>query len=166
MVNIDKIKIVLFDFDDTLYLHSWHGDSEEDKKAYNEGILKQGKEWFNGKGTKSWHMEQFIKLISQKPVHMGLISATNTAAKMNAKHSWVLEQYGTWMGNYCVAHSDEKVLTMEALANVNEVDRGSILIVDDYWLVLEQAANAGFMAASPMEVAEFIYRLAVMALDF
>ena len=51
---------------------------------------------------------------------------------------------------------ENKLDMMIALAEAYEIPRKQILIIDDYWLTLERATNAGFMAASPMEVVNFV----------
>ena len=155
MINFGRIKIVLFDFDDTLCIHEEHGDSPEEQMKYDKSVLTNGAgAWSHLRPSR--HMSQFMKLCADANIRMGLISAAMSFVHMKGKADWVKETYGYELENYCVRNPEAKLDMMLALAEAYRIPRSRILIIDDYWLTLERAANAGFMAASPMEVVNFI----------
>lgn len=149
------IKLVLFDFDDTLCIHEEHGDSPEEQMGYNKRVLTEGAgAWSNLMPSR--HMGALMKICAGNNVRMGLISAAMSFAHMKGKADWVKKAYGYDLENYCVRTPEAKVDMMIALSEANEIPRDQILIVDDYWLTLERAANAGFKSASPMQIVNFI----------
>lgn len=155
MIDFGKIKMVLFDFDDTLAIHEWHDNSPEEQLKYDKSVLTDGAgAWSHLRPSR--HMSEFMKSCAEANIKMGLISAGMSFQHLKGKADWVKEVYGYKLENYCVGRVEAKLDMMIALAEAYEIPRNQILIVDDYWLTLERAANAGFMAASPMEVVNFV----------
>lgn len=151
MIELDKVKVALWDFDDTLCIHYHHGSSKEETHKYNLNVFKYGtKAWDGCKPSKT--MKGFIDVLKEKGIKQGLISATTSAKHMNSKVEWVLENYGIELENYCVSSFEEKLEMMITIADALSIKREEILIIDDYWENLERAANNGFQACSPMEI--------------
>lgn len=158
MINLENTKLVLFDFDDTLCIHKKHGNNSENEKKYYREVLRFGaKAWSNC--DKSPHMQKFMNMCRKKHIPMGLISTTGSYKHAEAKHDWVFEQYGIDLDNYCVGTYEGKLTMTLAIAEVYDIPKEQILIVDDFWENLERAANNGFNACTPMEIVNFIEKL-------
>lgn len=82
MVDLEKIEICLFDFDDTLCIHDEHGeDSPEQLVKYFSKIFRYGVDmWRNSSSSK--HMRLFMRTLKSHNVHMGLIFAAGTAMQV------------------------------------------------------------------------------------
>lgn len=44
MLNLNKVKLVLWDFDDTLCIHEFHGSDVDSEHRYNVDVLIHGKD--------------------------------------------------------------------------------------------------------------------------
>lgn len=152
MINLFEIKFVVFDFDDTLCIHTGHGSGSE--RAYNKSMLIAKNPW---KGSMiNSHMKEFMQLCEDRDIQMGLISATTSYPHMDRKHGWVFESYGFDLQNFCVGEADSKLDMLIAIHDAYNIERNRILIVDDRYATLNMCEDAGFMTATPMEVVNFI----------
>ena len=155
MINLNNVKIVLYDFDHTLCIHSYHDCSNDTTHEYNIEVLLHGKDaWSDCK--LNMHMKKFIEECNKRGIRQGLISATHSYKHASAKNDWVKTNYGIELENFCVATADDKIEMMNSIADAYKYSRDEILIVDDYWYTLEKAANNYFQACSPMEVVNYI----------
>ena len=82
--DLSKVKLVLWDFDDTLCIHSWHGNNDNQTHDYNTRVLREGTgAWSQCKPSKT--MKRFMDVLCEKNIKQGLISATTSAKHMIAK---------------------------------------------------------------------------------
>lgn len=154
MIKNENLKIVLFDFDDTLCIHnrSIHYSDEEYYK-----LLIHSSEWWTKIGCEpSKHMKEFMLLMKSQGTRLGLISQTDSYIHMIRKNEWVQTNYEIELENFCVACNVSKVNMMIALSKAYNIRRNTILLVDDKESILCEAVNNGFQAASPMEVVNYI----------
>ena len=151
MIDFSFIKIVLYDFDDTLCIHEFHREDPN----YNVKVLLKGKDtWNTGKPNKQ--MKEFMELCFSKGIRQGLISATSSFKHMKGKEDWVKENYDISLENFCVCSADAKVDMMLTISEAYRLDPNQILIVDDFYDILDKASSKGFQACTPMEVVNFI----------
>ena len=155
MIKIGQLKCVLYDFDDTLCIHRDHRESESSKADYDRDVFLNGAGAWRDCATNQ-HMKEFIDMCEANGVRQGLISATTSAKHMQGKVDWVKENYGIELENFCVSTPEAKLRIMLALADTSGFHKYEILIIDDYFENVTRAANAGFMACTPMEVVNFI----------
>jgi beta-phosphoglucomutase-like phosphatase (HAD superfamily) len=155
MIDLDNVDFVLFDYDDTLCIHSKHEESKEFRRNINARILKEGiKAWDDCKPNN--HMRKMMSECKERGIRMGLISTTLSCCHMMGKHDWVLAEYGVDLENYCVGSYEGKVTIMIAISDAFNIPRKRILFVDDSHSNLEAAFEAGFMVCTPMEVVNYI----------
>lgn len=152
MINLEKVKLVLFDFDDTLCIHSKHKIDDWDE--YDSGIVTGDYNW--DKSSKNIHMGKFMVHCAGRGIEIGMTSVVSTALHQERKLEWVRDNYGILLENYCVGDSKYKVTLMRAIALGNDWDRDSILLVDDYCDTLYSAEEEGFQAATPIEVVNYV----------
>lgn len=153
MINLDKLKIALFDFDDTLCVHSDHC-RPEDKDAVIGKIINGSYFWQDCEPNAL--MGAFMHMCMDKGITLGLISATRSYQQMTAKVKWVTEKYGVKLTNFCVGNSDVKINMMTSIAKAYELSNDNILIVDDRYKIITDAAEMGFQSASPIEVINYV----------
>ena len=155
MIDLEKVKMVLYDFDDTLCIHEDHSSSKDSDAEYDVRVLKDGyKAWPNARPNS--HMGMFMQKCKEHSIRQGLISATVSYQHDVAKHEWVCHNYGIALENFCVGTFEDKLRIMIAISTAYDIPREQILIIDDLYENLERAANNGFMAATPMEVVNFM----------
>lgn len=162
MIDLKKAKVVLFDFDDTLCLHTQHRkDTQVEREKYiSENVFTSGdftEKWDNTKISTT--MDRFMHKCNELGLELGLVSSVENYRIAKNKVRWVKAVYGLKLRNYCTSVSDggtAKVNMMQAIADSKGLANDEILIIDDWWIVLEAAANRGFQAASPMECVAYI----------
>lgn len=154
MIKNEDLKIVLFDFDDTLCIHnrSTHHSDEE----YYESLIHSSKWWTKIGCEPNKHMKEFMLLMKSQGTRLGLISQTDSYIHMIRKNEWVQTNYGIELENFCVACNISKVNMMISLNKAYNIRRNKILLVDDKESILCEAVNNGFQAASPMEVVNYV----------
>ena len=154
MLDFMKVKLALFDFDDTLCIHTVR-PQVRDEVAYDVDIMCGKDPWPDGIVPQS--MGGFVRMLDARSIPMGLISATNGFGRMKAKQEWVESHYGVHMDNYCVGTADRKLEMLAALQRrYAPIGRGELLLVDDLYSTLDEAAKEGYMACSPMEIAWYM----------
>lgn len=101
-----RLKLVLFDFDDTLAVHEGHLSCS--KLTYLTCIHSDNTDpW---KGTKkNVQLEKFMNLCVKNNIEIGLISATTSYTAGKRKEEWVLDNYGIACENFCVGDSEQKL---------------------------------------------------------
>ena len=153
MNKLENLKMVCFDFDDTLCIHSHCLDSYEDMMEYLSYIHSGEtfpKSW--NKSKPNLQLKKFMDYLACKNIHMGLISAVCDCKTAERKIKWVKENYGYWLENYCVCSQEQKIVELKVLAKVNMLHENQIAIIDDMYSNLEKAESDGFIALSPMQV--------------
>lgn len=156
MINFEKLKVVIFDFDDTLAIHSDHAFPE--REQFQENVMKVLQDdytVFNDCSPNDF-MKEFMELCSTKDLHLGLVSHCESSKIAKMKCEWVLRNYGHALENYCVSSREMKLVTLRSLAEMLHCKADEILIVDDLYTTLDEAASAGFQAATPMEIVNFV----------
>lgn len=154
MIDIDKMRYALFDFDDTLCIHTRKKLLSCNSSDYTKSLLLDSSWWDKIGCEPNEHMKNFMRELRCRYIELGLISQTNSYINMVRKQEWVKEKYNVDLKNYCVASN--KIDMMFALSRAYHLPNNSILIVDDKEAILENAIGNGFQAASPMEVVNFI----------
>lgn len=157
MLNLNEVRIVLFDFDETLCVHQKH-TTGRDRIEYLTDILRNGADDYKEKDA-NLQLKKFIEVCFSNGIEIGIISACNSFITMEAKCKWADERYGIKFVNYCVDSAESKIDMMIAISRFKELQRSEIAIVDDLIFILTNAANAGFTAWTPMEIVNFINQL-------
>ena len=154
MIDLKDIQMVLFDFDDTLCIHNNHGHTPSDEIALEVEVYRGNNPW--NKHSKSIHMQGLINECVEREIKIGLMSQVTSFATAVEKIKWVKEMYGVTMENYCVGDKKCKLTMLCILAKAFNINRSSIMIIDDRSDILNESAEEGFIACSPMQVVNYI----------
>lgn len=158
MINFEQLKFVLFDFDETLCIHTNHVSwDKEDQLKYESSLILGEYTWKNSRPNN--HMLNFMNICKESNIKMGFISHVDSYTQAKEKFKWIRNAYGLELENFCVGKREYKVETLKAISKAYNLPVHSILIVDDLYITLEEAANSGFQAATPMEVVNYIEEL-------
>lgn len=162
MKNNNKIRdflingtMVLYDFDDTLCVHN--SRISVSNEIFLLDVMTKGV--FTGWEYMNSQLQKFISFCKTANIRQGLISACSSFVEMKAKEEWVSEHYDVKLENMCVSRPSEKVHMLNIISMSNNVAKNKIMIVDDNWENLRDAAEAGFIACSPIEIVNFINSL-------
>lgn len=129
MNKLENLEMVLFDFDDTLCIHSHRSDSYEDMMEYLSYIhLSETfpKSW--NKSKPNLQLKKFMDYLAYKNIPMGLISGVHDCKTAERKIKWVKENYGYLLENYCVSSQEQKIIELKVLAKVNRLHANQIAI--------------------------------------
>lgn len=153
MIDFDKLKIVLFDFDDTLCIHN-HNNWNCTNIEFETGLLLKTFNWCGS--SYNIHLKKFIQLCKSSNIRMGLLGHVSSVTEATAKIKWVKENYEIELENYCVGAREYKVIELESIMIANNLDYKELLIVDDLLKTLLETSEKGFQSATPMEVVNYI----------
>ena len=155
MFDLTKIDMVLFDFDDTLCIHSKRGTWMA--ADYIEAVTHTLSNEMPYKASQmNAQLCKFMEYCRSMQIDMGLLSHVGSTAESQQKVDWIARCYGVQLKDYSVSTRDKKVLMLQSIANVRGVPNARILLVDDMCLTLDEASDAGFQTASPMEIVNFV----------
>lgn len=163
MINLEKVKLIVFDFDNTLCIHLDY--SAEIWNKYDEYLVKGKFIWDETNELNkplcipSEIMRSFINWCSKLEIKMFVCSATNMAIKGDMKCKWCSEKYNYKFENVSVDSSNLKVYMCELLASAMNLEYENVLLVDDKFETLESAGKSGFQTAFPLEIAEYMNKL-------
>lgn len=151
MIDLEKVKMVLWDFDDTLCIHTRHTSAKDEfDTEFNVKVLRGDDPYVNCIVNED--LVSILRDIAKRGIRQGLISATRCYIHAKNKATWVREMYGVPFDNYCVGDFRMKCGIMIAIAQANGWQHDEILIVDDYYKNVTEAADCGFQSATPLEM--------------
>lgn len=113
MNTLENLEMVLFDFDDTLCIHSHRSDSYEELMEYLSYIHSGEtfpKSW--NKSKPNLQLKKFMDYLAYKNIPMGLISGVRDCKTAERKIKWVKENYGYLLENYCVSSREQKIIEL------------------------------------------------------
>lgn len=148
MWTVDDLKVVCFDFDDTLCIHS---------ERVGKGMFKYlcsmhaDNDYWNI-SKPNLQLKLFMDYLHAQGTKMCLIGGVDSFKEAERKVQWVKEKYGYSLENCCVSKQELKVVELEAIAELGGFYKKQIALVDDMYQNLEKAESEGFIALSPMQV--------------
>ena len=155
MNKLENLKMVLFDFDDTLAVHSQGHRISDHLMKYMINVHSGSKELWNT-SKPNLQLKKFMDYLAYKNIPMGLISGVHDCKAAERKIEWVKENYGYSLENYCVSSQEQKMIELSTIAEVNGFHESQIALVDDYYENLGNAEKMGFTTFSPMEIVNLV----------
>ena len=155
MNKLENLKMVLFDFDDTLAVHSQGHRISDHLMKYMINVHSGSKELWNT-SKPNLQLKKFMDYLACKNISMGLISGVHDCKAAERKIEWVKENYGYSLENYCVSSQEQKMIELSTIAEVNGFHESQIALVDDYYENLGNAEKMGFTTFSPMEIVNLV----------
>lgn len=155
MNKLENLKMVLFDFDDTLAVHSQGHRISDHLMKYMINVHSGNKELWNT-SKPNLQLKKFMDYLAYKNIPMGLISGVHDCKAAERKIEWVKENYGYSLKNYCVSSQEQKMIELSTIAEVNGLHESQIALVDDYYENLGNAEKMGFTTFSPMEIVNLV----------
>ena len=151
MIEIERVRVAFFDFDDTLCIHSVHKDMGSELRTSNTYEI------FDKFGCRvNKQMANFIDQLKEMGVEMHLVSATSDKNVVALKLEWVLRKYGVSMINSCVEDHNYKVSRIKEHCDSRGLNYDETLFVDDMYQNLCSVAAIGVQTCSPMEIVNYM----------
>lgn len=156
-MNFSKIKMMFFDFDDTLLIHYREQRLDSTGEAHRERLLrrqvetKDGYRVFDEIGEPNELIKQFLAEHPDVPKYC--ISFVQDSITLPFKKHWLEMHFPNQFYDMIGTSSPErKVTVMQMYAKVCNIPPYQILFVDDYYKAVDAAADAGFYAMSTTEL--------------
>ena len=160
MIFLEDIKLVLFDFDDTLCIHQIR--KKGNSNNFNIAMLNRDINYWDCKNCYPNHqMKIFMKLCASIHVDMGLISAVTSCCEAENKIQWIFEKYGFKLKNYCTGNAENKINIIKALLQSSALTPQNILFVDDQYINILSVSELGLQTAMPLEIINYINDLKI-----
>lgn len=151
MFDLTDVKLVAFDFDDTLYIHDKRNDTDKTDLEYYAGLMTKETDYYDPSRF-SDIMGQLMFELNSRHIDMAVCSHTSFAGAAHTKVEAAEAHYGYPLINLCSGLPDYKHVILAAYALANGLKHEEILLIDDQYINLRNAEASGFKAANPMEV--------------
>ncbi|MBR2138261.1 MAG: hypothetical protein IJ966_03055 [Bacilli bacterium] len=138
-INLENIKVVIFDFDDTLAIHkdkdySKHRRESEDKYlSYYLNAYKNPESFYEDiePCIKSEVLYNFITNLRSKDIKMYCLSGMKFSFHLKAKQSFINKYYGDDIEVISTASQELKTNGVKIIQKFNDCELEEILFIDD-----------------------------------
>ena len=150
-LNLENIKVVIFDYDDTLAIHKdkdfcKHRRESEDKYlGYYLNAYQNPNNFYENieACTKSDVLYDFIIALRSKGIKMYCLSGMKFSFHLNAKQSFINKYYGDDIEVISTASQELKVDGVKIIQKLNNCRLDEILFIDDRKDVVELLNKSG-----------------------
>lgn len=159
-INLNNIKVVIFDFDDTLAIHKdkdfcKHRRESEDKylgyylNAYkNPDIFYEDIE----PCIRSEILYNFIIKLRNKKIKMYCLSGMKFSFHLKAKQSFINKHYGEDIEVISTSSQELKLKGVKIIQKINNCNLDEILFIDDRQDVIELLTQSGVKGISVEDI--------------
>ena len=150
-INLDNIKVVIFDFDDTLAIHKdkdfvkHRNESEEKRLGYYLNAYKNPDTFFETiePCVKSEKLYNFTKKLRTKNIKMYCLSGMKSSFHLKAKQNFVNKHYGDDIEVLSTTTQESKLDGTKIIQIVNNCNLDEIVFIDDNKNTIEHLNNNG-----------------------
>jgi FMN phosphatase YigB (HAD superfamily) len=159
-INLNNIKVVIFDFDDTLAIHkdkefSKHRSESEENfvnfylNAYNKPICFYDE---IEPCTKSEILYNFIKNLRKRKIKMYCLSGMKFSFHLKAKQSFINKHYGEDIEVISTSSQELKLKGVKVIQKINNCNLDEILFVDDRQDVIDLLTQNGIKGINVYDI--------------
>ena len=138
-INLENIKVVIFDFDDTLAIHKdkdylRHRRENEDKYlSYYLNAYKNPKAFYEDiePCLKSEILYKFINNLRNMNIKMYCLSGMKFSFHLKAKQNFINKHYGNDIEDVSASTQELKLDGVKIIQRLNSCDLEEILFIDD-----------------------------------
>ncbi len=153
-INLENIKIVIFDFDNTLAMHKdkdfiIHRESSEDNYlGYYLNAYQNPENFYDDIEVceKSDVLYSLVGELRKRNIKMYCMSAMKFSFHLKAKQNFVNKHYGDDIEVISVASWERKVLGVKIIQRFNKCKLDEILFIDDSQDVINSLRENGIKA--------------------
>lgn len=150
-VNLENVKVVIFDFDDTLAIHKdkdyckHRRESENKYLDYYLNAYKKPRSFYEEiePCIKSEQLYKFITILRSKGIKMYCLSGMKFSFHLKAKQFFVDKYYGNDIEVISAASQELKIDGVKIIQRLNNCNLEEILFIDDREDVIELLKNSG-----------------------
>lgn len=150
-INLDDIKVVIFDFDDTLAIHK-DKDFSIHRKESEEKFLNF---YFNAYKNPNYFYEEiepcvksevlynFINILRNRKIKMYCLSGMKFSFHLKAKQSFIDKYYGEDIEVISTSSQELKLTGTKIIQKINNCNLDEVLFIDDRQDVIELLIQNG-----------------------
>lgn len=147
MRDLSRIKVMFFDFDNTLAIHERMCEIPD----YTLKILEDPENVYNQYTKPNAGIKLFLESFKSTPKFC--ITLTTTSLEGEVKQMWLDKNFsGEFSKTICTATLEEKVNVMCTYAKVFKLKPEEILFIDDHVETTSLAKDAGVVVMTPQEI--------------
>lgn len=161
-LNLSKIKVAIFDFDNTLAIHKDQNylkkrRSSEDKLLdyYLNAYLNQNSFYESIEECNISNLT-LINILRKNGVKLYCLTGTEFSFHIKAKEYFVHKKYGNDIEIFAVGNQQFKLSATKIISKINKCGLDEILFVDDLVENVDMLNNAGIKAIVSADVINFI----------
>lgn len=158
VISLNNIKLAVFDFDDTLAVHSDREYAQNRTDSYYEQAYTNPEIFYNKIQicTAPISMSNLVGYCRIHNIKMMVLSKMRFSLHLEAKKRFVEEHYGKDIEFHLASTNAQKIETMKIFSKVYGADYNEILYVDDLLENVSMAREIGITAILPADVDELI----------
>ena len=150
-INLDNIKIVIFDFDDTLAIHKdkdflKHRNESEDKRlGYYLNAYKNSENFYEDiePCIKSKILFKFINKLRNRNIKMYCLSGMKFSFHFKAKQNFINKHYGNDIELISASSQQLKLDGIKIIQKLNNCNLDEILFIEDLEDTIKYLSNNG-----------------------
>ena len=150
-INLNDIKLVIFDFDETLAIHKdkdfikHRNESEENFENFYLNAYNNPSCFYDEiePCTKSEILDHFIKKLRKRKIKMYCLSGMKFTFHLKAKQSFVNKHYGKDIEVISTSSQELKLKCVKIIQRINNCNLDEILFIDDQQDVIELLSQCG-----------------------
>lgn len=159
-INLDNIKVAIFDFDDTLAVHKdqdfakHRRESEEKRLGYYLNAYQNPDTFYEDfePCVKSETLYNFISYLRNKDIKIYCLSGMKYSFHLKAKQSFVNKHYGNDIEVISTATQELKIDGVKIIQRANNCKLAEIIFIDDRQDVVELLNINGIKAINVNEI--------------
>ena len=148
-IKLDKIKVAIFDFDDTLAIHKdkefskRRNESEDKRLGYYLNAYTNPNDFYDiiEPCTRSESLYNFISKLRENNIKFYCLSGMKFSFHLKAKQSFINQYYGEDIEVISVASQELKLDGVKIIAKYNKCKAHELLFIDDREDVVELLCN-------------------------
>ena len=150
-INLNDIKLVIFDFDETLAIHK-DSDFAKHRNESEENFVNFYLNAYNNPScfydkiepcTKSEILDDFIKRLRKRKIKMYCLSGMKFSFHLKAKQNFINKHYGKDIEVISTSSQELKLKGVKILQKINNCNLDEVLFIDDRQDVIEILSQSG-----------------------
>ena len=163
-INLDNIKVVIFDFDDTLAIHK-NSRYRKEMRENEEKFLNFYKNAYLNPDifydemepcTASEQLQKLVRLCEKKNIKMYCISGMKIAIHIKAKESFLCKHYSNNIEVISTGSQALKCKVIKIIKRIHNCDLDEMLFVDDMKENVKRFKSIGIYGVLPRDVEKLI----------
>ena len=155
MVDLSKVKVAFFDFDDTLCVHRYLNVNRPTRDEWDKAIVTGSKDWYSN--TKYCVPQPAIQAFVHTMAKNNVVCHCLTWSELNllegARRKFLDEHYDKIIDKiYITGSRDGKLKVMDKYVNLLGYKPEELLLIEDHPVTIDECRKAGYSVLTVSEL--------------